>query len=160
MVISLTTEAAVMRQVREAIAQARARRYPTTLILVEGELSDEELWAHLAPRLKLAYTDLLETEDETLQQAVRAAWPELAGWMRQAARASTGMLFVGVDELATRWDDIERAAFFRKLLRSEAYHPTTYDSVPIVVISRLAADLDLPPASADYGAVLDLTGVL
>jgi hypothetical protein len=94
--------------------------------------------------------------DAGLQKAA-AIWPEAAEWLRRRCLEAGGVVFAEVDVLAVRWDDDSRRRFFVKLLKSQMRRAGATDSTPMVVITRLAAALELPGNPRETGRILDLT---
>jgi len=142
--------------VGETIKQAREQRYPVVLVVARGEQCEVGLWQEIAEAEGLAYGDFLELIEEPELRSAMAVWPKLIDWIRSWALKQGGALFVEVDALVTRWSESDRQRFFLKLLKSQTYQSGSYEPVPMVLVSRLAGSVKLPPDTREYGIVLYL----
>jgi len=127
------------------------------LVIAQGAELSVELWRQFADSQGLAFVDALEeARGEELRQAANA-WPVFVDWVRRRAVGSGGVVVSEIDTVATRRDEDGRVRLFLKLLRSETRRPGGSEAAPIVVISELAGQCDLPRGSREHGIVVDLS---
>lgn len=137
-----------------ALDLARGSRYPAVLLLGLGEQVDVSLWQDFAQENGLAFVDVLEEAQKPEFRQRVGAWPTLVEWVRAGAVSHGGIFVFDLDALVTRWSPPDRERFYLKLLKSE----TRADghATPIVAISRLGLEQDLPDDHRNYGVVVDL----
>jgi len=144
------------RTARQELAAARRSRYPVLLLLGVGDYLQPDLWREFAQSNGLAYLDILEQAAQPQFRREVGAWPTLVDWVRAQAIAHGGVLVVELDTLVTRWPEPDRQRFYLKLLKSETRTQPGDEAAPIVALSRLAYDYDLPREDPEYGRVVDL----
>lgn len=143
-------------RVYEALREARRSRYPVVLVLGMGDQLTADVWEDFAADNELALLDMLDCAQRPDFQRAAAAWPTLVNWLREQAVAGPGVLVIDLDAVVTQWDERDRRRFYLKLLKSETRESGTGTSAPIVALSSLALDYQLPEDARDQGIVLDL----
>ncbi|MCX7600303.1 MAG: hypothetical protein N2512_15765 [Armatimonadetes bacterium] len=147
----------VAERLRKKLREARRSRYPVLLVLADLEDTCAQFWQVFAGVEGLAYVDMLdESQDEELRGA-SYNWPDLVQWIRDRATKGGGAVVTQVDAFATRWPPRDRERLFRKLLKSDL-RDESKNATPLVVVSSLAGECDLPVEHrpTDYGLVEDL----
>ncbi len=137
------------------------RRYPTLLLQerVPSPARREDL-RRAAQACGLRVIDyredvLMSCNPPVLGSYLRTQFRE---WLREQARRFGGIAVVNADDLIGSWDDGDRRAFFSDFLHIESYTPDDPTRrAPIVLLSRLAAECDLPRSASGQGIVADLT---
>lgn len=143
-------------RVYEALREARRSRYPVVVVLGMGDQVSADVWVDFAADNELALLDMLDCAQQPDFQRAAAAWPTLVSWLREQAVAGSGVLVIDLDAVVTQWDEGDRRRFYLKLLKSETRQSGTGAPAPIVALSSLALDYQLPEDARNQGIVLDL----
>ena len=144
--------------VEDALARARASRYPVVLILAWPEQTHPDLWRPFADDHGLHMLDMIEESSGPDFQARTGSWPELVDWIRAVAIAEGGCFVVGLDAVLTKWTGQERLRALAKLLKSETRGPVTREAAPVVALSSLAMAMRFEGESREHGLVVGLPG--
>ncbi len=145
-------------RIKQAVRRMRTRawRYPVVLV-VAPDLPEMGVafWQSVARGCQLPCVDLLEraAADAEVQEHAYI-WSVFVEWLGEEARRLGGAFFLETDLFTTAWSERERADFFYKLLRLELQDSVSGESLPVVVISRLADQVELPASSSTVGEVL------
>lgn len=151
--------ACLLSEVGRTLEQVRDGRYPVVLVLASPEHEDPASWAQFAQKHGLWLLDMVNlAKDPDLSRAA-CAWPELVDWVRKQACERGGVLVLGLDAFATRWDDSGRDRLYGKLLKSATRSPATKAAAPIVAVSTLARKWYRAERSQDRGAVIDVSDI-
>ncbi len=146
----------VRNELRDAVSTLKRKRYPVLIALSILSQMRPKLWREVADECGLTFTDIVDDEAHPGLADALSSWEGFADWLRDYAIEHRGALFYEVDQHVTRWEDAQRQAFFLRLLHTEALDGATHMSIPIVVPSLLARQLELPENSRDFGCIMDI----
>jgi hypothetical protein len=139
---------------------ARERRYPVVVVIQSPDCSisfPEARNAASAQSMRcIDYReDVLAKADSGI---ILGAYSrnQFLSWLRTQARSNDGLIVDNADDLITTWDETERYAFFRELMRTECNNPTdSTRRTPIVLLSWLAGTYMSPTSGRGQGIAWD-----
>lgn len=148
----------VANKIIELINSLQKRRYPTIIVIDDDSspITKEDInivTKECSLRHIDYFKDVISNPDNsiTLGAYHRGRFIE---WILEQARSSNGLLIEKTGSLISSWLEEDRKAFFMEFLRTECNSPNDSTSrIPIVLISRMAGNFNLPTSKRGQGIV-------